>query len=149
MKKLISIFLIAAMCLSLAACGGTKQEEQTKEETPEFVYAAEYTPLSDGTDRYINPQIYTDEGMYMSIYEKVGENIPEGVTPEYEGQYDVYENRIYFVGYDGTTSRLENYKPISPEVSDEKQNYYSGSGINGLFIDNEGNLISLENVYSN
>ena len=82
MKKLISIFLIAAMCLSLAACGGTKEEEKIQEETPEFVYAAEYTPLNAGTDGYINPQVYTDEGMYISAYEKVGENIPEGVIPQ-------------------------------------------------------------------
>ena len=148
MKKLISIFLAAAMCLSLAACGGTKQEE-VKEETPEFVYAAEYTPLSSDSDRYINPQVYTDDGMYMSIYEKVGENIPEGVTPSYEGEYDVYENRIYFVGYDGSMKRLEGYEAMEAENDESKAEFYSGSGINGLFMDKDGNLLSLEYLYSN
>ena len=148
MKKLISIFLAVAMCLSLAACGGNKAEEK-KEETPEFVYAAEYTPLSSGTDRYINPQVYTDDGMYMSIYEKVGVNIPEGAVQQYEGEFDVYENRIYFVGYDGSQKRLEGYVPMEAENGEGKAEFYSGSGINGLFMDNEGNLLSLEYLYSN
>ena len=107
MKKLISIFLAAAMCLSLAACGGEKQEENKQENAPEYVYAAEFTTISQDTDRYLSPQIFTEDGMYVTVWEKVGQNIPEGAVVEYEGQYDVYENRIYYVGFDGQTKRLE------------------------------------------
>lgn len=149
MKKLLSIFLIAAMCLSLAACGGDKPEEK-QEETPEYVYTAKYSTLSEGTDRYMNPQAFTDDGIYITAWEKVGEDIPEGAVVEYEGQYDVYENRIYFVAFDGTTTRLEGYAPMKAEDSGEgKTDYYANSGLNGLFLDNEGNLLALENVYAN
>ena len=43
--------------------------------------------------------------MYATSNEKIGENIPEGVTPEYEGQYDVYATFLYRIDNNG------NYEP--------------------------------------
>ena len=147
LKNIFSILLIAAMCLSMAACGGKSEEVQ--EETPEFVYSAEYTTLSEGTDRYMNPQVFTEDGMYISTWEKVGKNIPEGEVEQYEGQYDVYENRLYFVGYDGSMSRLEAYEPMKGEDPEGKKNFYSSSNLSGFYPNADGSFYALENVYAN
>ncbi len=148
LKSVLSIFLIAAMSLSLAACGG-KTENKVQEDTPEYVYTAEYTTLSEGTERYMNPQIFTEEGMYISTWEKVGKNIPEGEVEQYEGQYDVYENRLYFVGYDGSMSRLDAYKSMAGEDGEGKENFYSSGNLNGFYPNEDGTFYTLENVYSN
>lgn len=148
MRSILSIFLIAAMALSLAACGG-KTENPVQEESPEFVYSAEYTTLSEGTDRHMNPQIFTEDGMYVSTWEKVGKDIPEGEVEQYEGQYDVYENRLYFVGYDGSMKLLEGYQSMAGEDGEGKENFYSSGNLSGIYVNADGSFYTLENVYSN
>lgn len=155
-KAIICTVLILSLALSLCACGKggdaapTAGQEAVNTETPEFVYAAEHKPLSLSDEDYrgFTPYSPTADGFYMSYSVKTGENIPEGVTPEYEGQYDVYEPRLAFVSYDGKVTELESYTPPEPEISAEgKRDFQASSSVAQLFLNDEGNLVLLENVY--
>lgn len=154
-KAMLSLILALVMVLGLAACGkggedGGKTDDGKEQDTPEFVYTAEYKKLSQNDNtRGMTPRVYTSEGFYAETTEKVGENIPEGVTPEYEGQYDVYENRLYFVSYEGDMKRLENYAPIAAGEAGDRKDYNSGSYIQGMVMNGEGKLITIENVSEN
>lgn len=156
LKSIICVILVLSLALSLCACGKggdaapTTGPEAVNTETPEFVYAAEHKPLSLSDEDYrgFTPYSPTADGFYMSYSVKTGENIPEGVTPEYEGQYDVYEPRLAFVSYDGKVTELESYTPPEPEISAEgKRDFQASSSVAQLFLNDEGNLVLLENVY--
>lgn len=156
-KSFLALFLALAMAFSFAACGKGGDGGKTpakpgndKAETPEYVYNAEFKPLeSISSDGYLNVMLFTDEGFYASCYEKVGENIPEGATVEYEGQYDVRESRLYFIGSDGSVRLLDGYKAMpADENPNDYAEFYSGSNLNGLALSSDGKLIAVENVYS-
>lgn len=147
-KVFITLLLCAAMLLSLSACGG--KNEDVQEETPEFVYASSYQTLVENSKNYINPTAFVDGGFYSTVYEKVGEDIPEGVTPEYEGQYDVYEYRIYFTDNNGKATLLEGYEPLPRKENTEGyKEFYSGSDVSVLRVNNQGQLVLIESAYSN
>ena len=149
MKRLFTGCLALVMLLSLAACG-KKNDVETPGTTPapEYVYVAEFKELQSDSESSLWPIVFTEEGFYANAYEKVGENIPEGETPQYEGQYDVYENRYYFVRYDGTITCLENFTEIETmEDTGEYQLFSAGSSVYGLFEQADGTLLSLENAY--
>ena len=100
--------LLMALCMifSLAACGqsgstgsDTKQTgTKNNEPAPEFTYTASFTKLRENSKDDSQPQTVTAGGFYSVGNEKVGDNTPEGVTPDYEGQYDVYAPYITFTG---------------------------------------------------
>ena len=79
MKKMIAMLMALTMMFALVACG-SKEEKKEAEETPEYVYASKYTTIAENSETYLNPRAFTDSGFYSTSYEKVGENIPEGVT---------------------------------------------------------------------
>ena len=153
-RKIISMLLVLCLCLSLAACGKgnegaspvTKNEPQA--ETPEFVYAAEYTTLIEGTENYLTVRGYTGDGFYVSSMEKTGENIPEGIMPRYEGEYDVYETYLYFVDFEGNMEKIEEYSVIPPEVDEEgRREFSSSSNLSGIAFTDDG-FVTIELVYS-
>ena len=149
MKRILSLCLLAALCLSLCACGGSKGgRDPEATPAPEYVYAASFTAIEGMEDEYLNPRAFTDEGFYVTTWEKVGEEIPEGVTPEYEGQYDVYESRLYFVGFDGSRKALEAYRPL-PALENENnyREFGSGSNLDTVFVSKDGKLMAIENVF--
>ena len=154
MKKMLCLMLVLAMCLSLAACGKSGGEtaapgkNEPVEETPEFVYSAEYKTLVKDTKDYLQFRGYTDEGFYVSSMEKIGENIPEGITPRYEGEYDVYGTFLYFVDNQGKMEKLENYKSLEPKVDEEgRREFTSNSNLSGISFTDEG-FVTVEMVYS-
>lgn len=155
LKSIIALLLALAMALSLAACGNkddggkTPGGDKTETETPEYVYAAEYKELGT-SERNMNVQAYTDDGFYATVYEKVGQDIPEGATVEYEGQYDIYQNRLYFVSFDGKQTLVEGYEPIESAKNEDEniKDFNSSSDLSRLLINSDGNLVVVENVYS-
>lgn len=155
-KTLICIFLILSLTLSLCACGKSGDTapssgpEKTSTQAPEFVYTAEHKTLSlsDEEYRYFSPYSPTEKGFYISYSTKTGENIPQGVTPEYEGQFDVYEPRLAFVSYDGKVTELEGYTPIEPEIDPEgKRNFQANVSLVRLLLRDDGCLVTMENIY--
>ena len=153
MKKLLAALLAFAMVLSLAACGKNKDENQespTEEHTGEYVYAAQYSSLRENGPGSLFPRLFTDAGFYASSSEKVGVNKPEGAVQEYEGQFDVYEDRYYFVGFDGRVTRLDKYVPLpARENTEGYKEFDSSSSSYGLQENGDGKLLTLACVYTN
>lgn len=156
-KRIISALLVCCVLLTLCACGsgnGQRTSPSADPENagtqPELVYAAEHKPLGN-MDEFLNcsPYCPIEDGFYVSYNEKVGEQIPDGVTPEYEGQYDTLEPRLAFLGYDGAVTRLENYAPLTSDTdSAGKRDFRSTESIEQLLRSDEGRLVVIESVYS-
>ena len=119
-KRLTAALLALVMALSLAACGSSDTSSSGKtadsEETPAYVYNAEFSELITGSKNYLTPHIYADNGFYASSYEKVGEREHGDEAASYEGEFDIYRNKLYFVDFSGTVSELVNYKPVGDTV---------------------------------
>ncbi len=162
-SSLVCLLLALAMCLGLAACGsadksapgatpGAKgqgsKSDATATPAPEFAYSAEYRPLAEKTESYMSIRSFSDDGFYYSSWEKVGENIPEGVKPEYEGQYDVYETFLYYMDKSGKVTKLENYKTVDAPADDQnRKEYSSGSDLSGICFTPDG-FVTIEATYA-
>ncbi len=156
-KTIIALTLLLAVCLSLTACGSgavgsgsSGGPASTPEVKPEFAYVSEFSPLVTGVKTYISPRVYTDDGFYATSWEKTGQmEIPEGVVPEYEGQYDIYKSFIYFISNNGSMDKLSGYVPSEPEENTEGyKEFSSGSDLNGLAVADDGSIAVLEYVYT-
>lgn len=106
--------------------GGENAPGRDTAETPEYVYVAEYIPVErfgDGRNS-IQGATWIDGSFYATAYEMVADNTPEGVTPEYEGQYWEYAPFTYRIGLDGKAEKLA-YQPEMPELNEgEEGNTY-------------------------
>lgn len=153
-RRILALLLVAVMALGLAACGKSggdsgKPGKPDQEQHPEFAYVAEYKSLTKDQDNSYSPRVYTDDGFYAISWEKIGSEIPEGVTPEYEGQYDVYGSFLYFVDFNGKVEKLANYQRMEPPANDQElKDFSSGCDINGFTVANDGRLVSIENIYT-
>ena len=159
-RNLVCLVLVLAMSLALAACGGNSGSsgasgtqsgvsgsKATATPAPEFVYASEFKDLVKDSSDFISIRSYGDDGLYYTTWEKIGEEIPEGVTPEFEGQYDVYETFLYYMDKNGKVTKLENYVPIeAPKDDQNRKNYTAGSDMSGICFTPEG-FVTIEQVY--
>ena len=132
--KMLALLLALAMLFGLAACGqsesGGSDSESEKsggrsrsKETPapEFVYKANYAPVATDNDqmRSFYPRLVTEDGFYCVSTEVIGQReLYEGEILQWDGQLDIYENRLYRLGVDGSFSRLEGYEPMKLEVEE-------------------------------
>ena len=131
-----------------AGATGVPSAKATATPAPEFVYASEFKDFVKDSEDYITIRSYSDEGIYYSQWEKVGENIPEGVKPQYEGQYDVYETFLYYMDKDGKVTKLENYKTVDAPTNDGSyKEYFSGSDLSGIRFTPDG-FVTLETAYA-
>jgi ABC-type glycerol-3-phosphate transport system substrate-binding protein len=149
-RQALALVLAMVMALSLAACGKSGDSSNTKvtTENPEYTYVAEFTPLIQDENNTYSPKLFTGDGYYAVSYELVSSDIPEGVTPEYEGQYDKYGSFIYFVGFDGSLTKLANYQAIDvSEFTADKDNPNYGNSIDGIAITDDGKLVTIEDIY--
>lgn len=149
-KRAGALLLGSALILSLAACGkgGAQAPSDTaaaQTAAPEFAYKAEYAPLTENDSG--SPLLMTDDGIYMVSLEKVGEAKPEGAVAEYEGQYDINEARLSFLGFDGSERKLSGYVPLTSSVdSTGKRDFSSSSHPEAAALDENGGLVVLEQV---
>ena len=165
-KRILTILLAAVLCLSffaLAGCnksktpddpqnsasptnnGGSDNKGGNGSATPApapdtYVYNAKFIPVA-GLTNGADILACRDGRILASCWEKIGEEIPEGVTPEYEGQYDVYGMHLYSIGLDGSTQLLEGYQPLEVEGDGSTYN-------NGMVATPEGKLVSMETLYN-
>ena len=120
---------------------GTAETDGSAASVPDtYVYHAEFVPVSDNGKNGFTPFAFRNGRILASRYEKLGENIPEGVTPEYEGQYDVYGTKLYFIGLDGSVQEVEGYQPMETDENDS-------SSIIDTVLTPEGGMVSLEALY--
>ena len=154
-RALLCLTLALAMALSLAACGQTSapaEENKDSEATvTDYVYKADFTPIEAVEDTYFNPCAFTPDGFYASSYEKVGEReLYEGEKLEYDGQLDVYGPGLYFISNDGKVKKLDAYQPLpTPEDSEDRTNYSSGSDLMVVGLNDSGELTAIEAIYQN
>lgn len=154
-KRSLALLLILCLALGLGACGkggdgGSQTKDSAVTPAPDFVYAAEYQDIHNESNIDYAPELLCEDGFLLSYREKVGERpIPQGVTPEYEGQYDIMEPRLALGGLDGSITPLAAYTPVSPEIDGEdKRDFQTSQTINRVLRSEEGNLVVLESVYT-
>ena len=149
LRSILALLLAAVMVPGLAACGSEKAPEPTATPEPAYVYQASFVDLASNSDVSYNPVAFNGEGIYATAYMKLGENIPEGVTPEYEGQYDVYGTRLFFLDYEGNVKQLDAYEPIpAPENTENLPNYTASSDLAGVMVNPDGTLTAIEQAYT-
>ena len=154
MKKFLAVILILAMLVPLAACGGssTSSAQQTEATpVPEFTYDSKFQTCEVETSSDFSILLFTDEGFYFSTTETVKGEIPEGVTPEYEGQFDTYINHLNFSTYSGEIRKIDGFSSIEPlELPEGQYTSLASYGyIAGFAINNAGNFEIIENRYCN
>ena len=154
-KRSLALLLTLCLALGLGACGkggdgGSQTKDSAATPAPDYVYAAEYQDIHNESDIDYAPELLCEDGFLLSYREKVGERpIPQGVTPEYEGQYDIMEPRLALGGLDGSITPLAAYTPVSPEIDGEdKRDFQTSQTINRVLRSEEGNLVVLESVYT-
>lgn len=154
LKRLAALSLTAAMALSLAACGGGKSADAAEgapqagsTEGAEYIYAPSFTPIVEAGDEELAPLLLTEEGLYYLTLETVGDATPEGVTPEYEGQYAIKEVRLGIMDFNGESTRLEAYTPLkSAHDAEGMRDYTSLAHPEAATVDSKGRLIFLEQI---
>lgn len=131
-KSLIASVLAVMMIFSLAACGksdssgggsaapsgGGKSGGKTAD-TPAFVYVSSFREIPSEDNKALGSLCFTDEGFYTSTSDVVGRREPkEGEKEQWEGQFDILEDRLWFVSFDGKRTKLDNYEPFKLSVAD-------------------------------
>lgn len=156
-KRVFSFLLAICAVLSFVACGaqsadsaaGDSAKNAEATTAPEYVYTPSFTTLVKDSENGIAPLVMTDSGLYYADAEKVGEAIPEGVTPEFEGQYDINEFHLFSMDFEGNTAKLEEYVPLASEITAEgKRDYYTLAHPEAAVQDDNGDLVLLEQVYT-
>ena len=94
-----------AVCLCLCACARTESAER-QPASPKKTYVSDFVPLVKADPDYITVRGFEDGMIYYSKSEKVGDNTPEGVLPDYAGQFDIYEAFLYRTDRTGSSSKL-------------------------------------------
>ena len=148
MTKLLALLLALTMLFTLAACG-KKENKPEATPTPETVYASEFTTFPgtySGGEARLNVR-YTDEtGFYGMVNEVVGQREPyEGEVAEWEGQFDIYEPRLYRMDFTGEMSKL-NYEPL--KVDDVNEGAQVSNWIESLVKTDDGFLV-IEELFVN
>ena len=148
MKRLIALFLILALALSLAACGkpGSKDKPDGPDNSaaPEYVYQAEFKEIGDFTNALF-PFLFTDEGIYLGAYERIGD-LPAGQIARAKGEPGVYAYRYYLLSPDGAMQPLSGYTPNTRENTEGYSYFDSTSHIAGCAQRDDGSLLVLEEV---
>lgn len=169
------------LLLSLTACGGkgssgtsgqidgpsgsgTNKDPGTADPTAapvssEFIYTPEFTELKVGEANYLNNAVYSAEEkrFLVTTYEKIGTSeIPEGEVQEYEGQYDIYGTKVYWLDLNGTATPVENFTQLDATEFLAEMEGYDGRSFdaanvwtNQVVLGPEGKIIAIDEVYLN
>lgn len=146
MKRLIAIALCLSSLFALCACGSNGGNEPQAAPDPEYVYKTERSVIAE-KEAYYQARAFVGKGCYLTCFEKVGNETPEGVVPEYEGQYDIYENRIFYWEPEAGMTRLSGYTPLPrKENTEDWKDFYSSSDIVAFAALADGRIVLIETV---
>ena len=150
MKRAIAALLAPVLIASLlCGCGEgkTAPAESTAQPVSEEVYVPAFQELRFPEGVKPSQWALSGEAVFAAAYEKIAEGeVPEGKTPDYEGEYDVMGWRLYRIDAEGNVSKLD-YEPLpAPEDTQERRSYSSRTELAKLFPDAEGVAV-LERQY--
>ena len=156
-KQLFASVLAFAMLFSLAACGAggqsgpngsaNKPGQSGRDAAPEFVYVSSFQEIGNDRNEPLGAVCFTDKGFYATTSDVVGRREPEpGEEETYEGQFDIRENGLAFVSFDGKITKLENYVPFKPE---QIEGHEVGGELFKLASDESGNLAAVYHCWDN
>ena len=107
--------LVMALC-AFTGCGKKDPDDSTDPNNPNsgsnatelsgFVYVPEYVTIQGEYRNSFYNGVCSGEHLYVSSYEMIADNTPEGVTPEWEGQYWEYGPVIYKIAMDGSCEKI-------------------------------------------
>ena len=133
-KRILTYILTGALCCAILAglsgCGGkdgkradpekTETPAQTETAEPEYVYVPEYVDIDGRFNGGFDNMIDSNGRFLASMYTKLGEREKrEGEEVTYEGQLDVYGNKLYWLSLDGRLEEISGYAPMpAPESGD-------------------------------
>lgn len=112
-------------------------------ETPEiYMYQPQYIPLQSEIEGMVTGMYSPDKDGRLLVCSvgTVGSNTPEGVTPEFEGQYDVTGILFYRIAPDGSVEKLEKYQNLETADGAAPFSY-------AVSTTPEGQILSLESVF--
>lgn len=150
--RLLAALLSAALLLSLAACAG-KTEPGGSGQTPapgstgggELVWQASFTD-TDWQGEFPDVLLLSQEGVYLGQSEVVGSKPFEGEL-SWKGAQSIYEYHLYFLNYDGSWHKLENYVPlVLTEEQESYSNYNASCRAMSLTENGDGTLTVLEDA---
>lgn len=167
-RKLICGLLCLSMVLSLAACGGSKEDTSNSADT--FVYVPTYTQMSQNFENGIYTTVYnngwfyflsetlvdnngkvisnsasgTDVVAYASDEAVDGEDVAEEAE-EAEEYYQTWETRLYKMDMDGKVTHMSGYQQET--LPDGVEGYVN---VQGIDADADGNvyLLVVKSIYS-
>lgn len=152
MKRVITLVIVIIMIFSLTGCGDTlptitKKSVDTTP-IPEFTYVSTCKDISTSISEYLSIMCFTDDGFYATYSEVVGDNTPEGIIPDYEGEYWIYENKLVFIDNNGNVKNLDSYNPIAfhENNDDQKYDYSTYSNLQSIASSSDGNLYCIEYI---
>ncbi len=138
-KRPLTVFLSAAIGLSLlAGCGGKSNSPDGPSDPknsaapsaePEYVYTSRFVDIAADGDSSIDRVVLCGDKLLASMWGKIADNTPEGVTPEYKEQYWVYGEQLYWLTLDGGMKKVEGYAPISEPAHESTLDLYGGGVI--------------------
>lgn len=152
-KRYLCLILALAIALcAFAGCGKKDPDNSTDPNNPNsgsnaaeptgFVYVPEYVTIQGEFRNSFYNGVFSGEHLYVSSYEMVADNTPEGVTPEWEGQYWEYGPVIYKISMDGSCEKVSFTQTELPEDVE------GSVSMDNLAVDKNGNITMLERIYS-
>ena len=146
-RVLLCLLLAVVLLPALSGCGRASDQDARPEKV-DYAYASEFTELLRNSREYITVRGYEGGRLCCSQSELVGENTPEGVIPEYEGEYGIYACSLYYIDQDGNRSRVEAYRSMDPPVNSAGlRSFSSGSDLDALCFTEDG-FVTLESTYA-
>lgn len=153
-RKPFAVVLSLAVLLSLFAfltgcnkdggsSSGSSSGEQGGDTQSEFVYVSEFMPINYQFDNCPERVTYYDGRFLATVYGKIADNTPEGVTPEYEGEYWEYGYSLFWIDTDGNVEKLENYTSLSVPEGMEGSSYTQN-----MLVAPDGSIITLDCMYT-
>lgn len=147
--KTLPLALLLCLCVCLlSACGSGESQSLSAPETDpaaanDTVYAASFHEISVDKDKNLEPLAFTGEGFYALSWEEIE-------TPSSEEAESVtgYGQKLYYVNQNGEMTALSYSGSPAPADSEDRQDYSSGSNLQGLFALQSGELLAVESVYA-
>ena len=150
LMKALPLALLLCLCVCLlAACGSGENQSAAAPETEnaaaadELVYTAQYREIPVARDRDLQPLCLSGDGLYAQSWEE--QENPEAA----EGEPAVeYVQKLYYVNQEGQMTELTTLESPASEGREDLKDYYAGCNLQGIFPQDNGELLAVESVYA-